>query len=212
MPDLLLFPCNGNAIEALDCLGAEMRPIAFVDDDSAKIGTTLYGLPVRGRDALTAFPAAKVLAIPGSPTSFARRAETIASLGIPRERFATVVHPVSIVSAHATLGANVLVMGGAVVTAGAVVEDHVIILPNSVVHHDSRIEENTIVGSGVVVAGYARIGQNVYIGSGSRIGSHVTVAPGTLVGMGSMVLKSIPEPRGVWVGSPARFLRAVVPA
>jgi sugar O-acyltransferase (sialic acid O-acetyltransferase NeuD family) len=212
MPDLLLFPCNGNAIEALDCLADELRPIAFVDDDSAKIGTTVYGLPVRGRDAFAAFPAAKVLAVPGSPTSFARRADTITRLGIPHDRFATVVHPAAIVSAHATVGANVLVMGGAVVTAGAVVEDHVIILPNSVIHHDSRIEAHTVVGSGVVIAGYVRIGQNAYISSGSCIGSHVNVAPGTLVGMGSIVLQSIPEPLGVWVGNPARLLRPVVPA
>ena len=73
MPDLLLFPCNGNAIEALDCLTDEMTPIAFVDDDPLKIGTTVCGLPVRSREALTACPTAKVLAVPGSPTSFSRR-------------------------------------------------------------------------------------------------------------------------------------------
>jgi sugar O-acyltransferase (sialic acid O-acetyltransferase NeuD family) len=208
--DLLLFPCNGNAVEALDCLGEDLRPIGFVDDDPAKISTTVYGLPVHGRGALRSFPGAQVLAVPGSPTSFARRAWAIASLGIPRERFATVLHPAAIVSRYATIGVNVLVMGGAVVTASAVVEDHVIVLPNAVIHHDSCIEPYSVVGSGVLVAGYVRIGQNSYIGSGSRVGSHVTIAPGTLVGMASTVLRSIPEPRGVWVGNPARFLRPVV--
>lgn len=210
MQDLLLFPCNGNAIEALDCLGDELRPIAFVDDDPAKIGTTVYGLPVLGRDGLEAFPAAKVLAVPGSPTSFSRRAIVIASLGIPRERFATVVHPAAVISRHATIGANVLVLGGAVLTASAVIADHVIVLPNSVIHHDSRIEAYTIVGSNVVVAGFVRIGDNSYIGSGSRIGSDITVAPGTLIGLGSTVLRSITDPHGVWVGNPARFLRALI--
>jgi sugar O-acyltransferase (sialic acid O-acetyltransferase NeuD family) len=212
MQDVLLFPCNGNAVEALDCLRDDLRPIAFVDDDPAKISTTVYGLPVHGRQALASCLTAQVLAVPGSPTSFARRASAIASLGIPRERFATVLHPAANVSRYATIGVNVLVMGGAVVTAGATVDDHVIVLPNAVIHHDSRIEPYSVVGSGVVVAGYARIGRNSYIGSGSRVGSHVTIAPGTLVGMASMVLQPILEPRGVWVGSPARFVRPLLPA
>ena len=30
--DLLIFPCNGNALEALDCLGSAFRCVGFVDD------------------------------------------------------------------------------------------------------------------------------------------------------------------------------------
>jgi sugar O-acyltransferase (sialic acid O-acetyltransferase NeuD family) len=212
MPPLLLFPCNGNAIEALDCLGGRFEPIAFVDDDAAKVGTIVCGLPVRGRDALTCYPDARVLAVPGNPTSFARRGALIAGLGIPHQRFATVIHPSAAVSDRATVGANVLVMGGAVITATARLRDHVIVLPNAVVHHDSCIEAYAIVGAAVVIAGCVRIGENCYVGSGARIGSHVTMAPGTLVGMGALVLHSIPEPRGVWVGSPARYLRSVLAA
>src|SRR5690242_8333314 len=78
--DLLLFPCNGNAVEALDCLGDNFRAIGFLDDSREKLGTAVCGLPVLSRNAISDFPHAKVLAVPGSPVSFRRRHEFIASL------------------------------------------------------------------------------------------------------------------------------------
>lgn len=207
MQDLLLFPCNGNAWEALDCLGDDFRAIGFVDDDPAKIGTTAFGLPVWSRSAFQQFRDAKVLAVPGGPASFARRAELIADLAIPRARFATVVHSKATVSRNADIGLNVLLMAGAVVTANAVIEDHVIILPNSVVHHDSRIGAYTILGAGVLVAGSVHIGERCYIGSGCRFRNNLAVAPDTLVGLGATVVKPIDIPGGVWAGIPARFMR-----
>jgi sugar O-acyltransferase (sialic acid O-acetyltransferase NeuD family) len=207
MQDLVLFPCNGNAMEALDCLGNEFRAIGFIDDDRGKIGKSVLGLPVWSRSALAEYADAKVLAVPGSPASFPRRAELIESLAIPRERLATVVHPNALVSRHASIGLNVLLMAGVVVTANAVIEDHVVILPNAVVHHDSRIGAYTMMGSGVLVAGFVDIGEKCYIGSGSRFRNNLAIASGTLVGLGSTVVRAIEETGGVWAGNPARFMR-----
>jgi sugar O-acyltransferase (sialic acid O-acetyltransferase NeuD family) len=208
MREVLLFPCNGNAVEALDCLGDEFRAIGFVDDDPGKVGAQMLGLPVRDRAAITDHPRAGILAVPGSPMSFSRRAALISSLGVPRDRFATIVHPSAVVSRHARLGVNVLIMAGTVVTANAVIGDHAVVLPNSVIHHDSWIGAYSVLGSGVIVAGFVQIGANCYIGSGSRIRDHVTIAAGTLIGLGSTVLRSIDEPGGVWAGNPARFMRS----
>lgn len=206
MHDLLLFPCNGNALEALDCVGDGLRPLGFVDDDPRKVGSDVAGLPVWSRAALSAFPDAKVLAVPGSPTSFARRASLIASLSVPPERFVSVVHPRAAVSPHAHIGANVLIMAGAVITATAIIEDHVVVLPNSVVHHDSLIGAYTILGAGALVAGHVHLGRNCYVGAGVRLRNGIAVAPLTLIGIGSTVLRSIDEPGGVWAGTPARCL------
>jgi sugar O-acyltransferase (sialic acid O-acetyltransferase NeuD family) len=212
MQDLLLFPCNGSAAEALDCLGEGFRAVGFVDDDPKKVGTSIFGVPVWDRRALSDFSSAKVLAVPGSPASFGRRAEHIASLGIPRERFATVIHPKAAVSRNAQVGANVLVMAGTVVTSNAVIEDHVLILPNAVIHHHSRIGAYTILGAGVLVAGFVEIGGHCYIGGGARFRNNLKIASATLVGLGSTVLRSIEEPGGVWAGHPARCLRSPVVA
>jgi sugar O-acyltransferase (sialic acid O-acetyltransferase NeuD family) len=202
----LLFPANGNAVEALDCLADRFRPIGLIDDDVKKIGSTILGLPVFDRTALSRHRTAQVLAVPGSPASFRYRAELISSLAIPRERFATVVHPTAVISPYARLGVNVLIMAGTVVTATAVVADHVLILPNAVVHHHSDVGAYTILGSGVIVAGFVHIGERCYVGSGSRVRNNLTLAPATLIGLGSTVVRSIDEPGEVWAGSPARVM------
>ena len=81
MRPLLLFPCNGNAVEALDCVEADWELLGFIDDDPAKQGSRCHGLPVHSRAALARWPQARVLAVPGSPTSYRTRRATIESLG-----------------------------------------------------------------------------------------------------------------------------------
>lgn len=202
---LLIFPCNGNGLEALDCLGSAYSPVGFVDDTPQKQGSMAFGLPVLSRRALMEHPAASVLAVPGGPDSFRRRQGIIASLGIHERRFAKVIHPTARISPLARIGRNVLVMAGVVITSNAVIGDHVCILPNTVVHHDVVIGDLTLVGSNVSIAGGARIGPNCYIGSGSRIKNGIEIGERALVGLGSNVIRSVP-PEVTVAGNPAKVL------
>lgn len=205
MPDLLIFPYNGNGLEALLCLGEDYNFIGFVDDTSSKLGKQDSGHIVYDRKALTDFSDAMVLAVPGSPTSFTFRKKIIDSLNLPISRFAKVIHPTAVVSPLARLGINTLIMPGVVLTSNCVVGDHVCVLPNTVVHHDCKIGDYTLIGSGVCIAGNTIIGRNCYIGSGSNIINGITVGDESLVGMGSNVIKKLPAGSKA-VGNPARKL------
>jgi sugar O-acyltransferase (sialic acid O-acetyltransferase NeuD family) len=200
---LLIFPCNGNGIEALDCIGEAYTVLGFVDDAIDKQGSEVCGYPVFDRSALQRLGDARVLAVPGSPASYLSRRTALEGLGVDRERFARVIHPGAHVSARAELGRNVLVMAGAVITSNAVIGDHVCILPNTVVHHDSVIGPWTLLGSNVTVAGGVRIGENCYIGSGASIMNGIQVGDGALVGLGANVIRSV-APAGRVAGNPAR--------
>jgi sugar O-acyltransferase (sialic acid O-acetyltransferase NeuD family) len=202
---LLIFPCNGNGLEALDCLGESYRCIGFVDDTPEKQGTAAHGFPVFARDALTDRPEAMVLAVPGSPVSYRSRRRIIEGLGLSPERLARVVHPAARVSPLAVLGRNVLIMSGVVVTSNAVIGDHVCILPNTVIHHDVVIGSWSLVGSNVIIAGGTSVGENCYIGSGSSIMNGLHLADRVLVGLGSTVISSVPAGARV-VGNPARHI------
>ena len=200
---LLIFPCNGNGLEALDCLGAAYRMIGFVDDTPEKQNAAMQGYPVYGRNGLARWPMARVLAVPGSPASYRIRKQIIESLGIGDDRFATLIHPSATVSPLARLGRNVLIMAGVVITSNAIIEDHVCVLPNTVIHHDVVIGAWSLIGSNVTIAGHTTVGENCYIGSGASIMNGLRVGDAALVGMGSSVIRDV-APSAKVVGNPAR--------
>jgi len=203
---LLIFPCNGSGVEALDCLGDAYRCVGFIDDTPEKRGTRAFGIPVFTREALLEYPQASVLAVLGSPLSYRKRAGYIESLGVAPERFATVIHPTARVSPLATVGYNVLIMAGVVLTSNLVIGNHVVILPNTVVHHDVVVGDWTLIGSNCSLTGSVSIGKNCYVGGGSSIMNGVQVGEGALVGMGTNVIRNVPAGAKV-VGNPARQIQ-----
>ena len=203
---LLIFPYNGNGVEALDCIDDTFQFIGFIDDTIAKLGTDQHGYRVMPREILHQLPDASVLAVPGGPASYRARKNIIAGLGLDEGRFATVIHPHASVSRRARVGRNVLLMAGVVITANARIDDHVCVLPNTVVHHDSVIGAWSMIGANVTIAGNVAIGQNCYIGSGSSVMNGVKIGNEALVGLGSNVIRDIAAGRTV-AGNPARNLK-----
>jgi sugar O-acyltransferase (sialic acid O-acetyltransferase NeuD family) len=202
---LLIFPFNGNGIEALDCLGDNFRLVGFIDDTPQKQGAAPGGMQVYSRAALEELADAQVLAVPGSPTSFKTRRATIGSLGLNPLRFATVVHPTAWISPGATIGRNVLIMAGVVVTSNAVIGDHVCVLPNSVIHHDSTIGNWSLIGSNVTVAGGTHVGENCYVGSGCSLMNGLQIGARSIIGLGSTVIRDCAADSRL-AGNPARLL------
>jgi sugar O-acyltransferase (sialic acid O-acetyltransferase NeuD family) len=202
---LLIFPHNGNGLEALGCLGPEHEMLAFVDDTPEKQGEDPHGYRVLSRMALEESTNARVLAVPGSATSYRSRKAVIAGLGVDPKRFARVVHPTANVSPLATLGYNVLIMAGVVVTSNAVIGNHVCILPNTVIHHDVVVGDWSLIGANVTIAGSTVVGENCYIGSGSALMNNLHIGDGALVGLGSNVIRNVAANAKV-AGNPAREL------
>jgi sugar O-acyltransferase (sialic acid O-acetyltransferase NeuD family) len=205
MEKLIIFPFNGNGLEALDCIQGQYDLIGFVDDMPEKQGVTKYGFRVYGRELINKYKEAKILAIPGSVQRYKERHRIIDSLNIQAQRFATIVHPKASVSNLASLGINVLIMAGVVITSNAVVSNHVCVLPNSVIHHDVTIGAWTLIGSNVLIAGNVSIGENCYISSGTNIIDGITIGNGTLIGLGTNLLTSTPI-NSKFVGNPGRLI------
>ena len=202
---LLIFPCNGNGLEALDCLGVDWHCVGFVDDTQQKQDSGAFGYPVFARSVLSGMPDAQVLAVPGGPTSYRSRSQLIAGLDIAPERFARVIHPAASVSSRAKLGHNVLVMAGVVITSNAVIGSHVCLLPNTVVHHDCVIGDFSLLGSNVTIAGGVTVGSNCYVATGSSIMHGISIGAGALVGIGSNVIRDVASDTRV-AGNPAKPL------
>jgi sugar O-acyltransferase (sialic acid O-acetyltransferase NeuD family) len=206
MEQLFIFPFNGNGIEALDCVRNQFEFIGFIDDTKEKQGKHSFGFQVFGRDILLQFPKAKMIAVPGNPSSYVIRSQIIAELNTDHDRFATLIHPTASVSPFAKIGYNTLIMAGVVITANSIVGNHVCVLPNTVIHHDSNIGDYSLVGSNVTVAGNTTVGSYCYIGSGTSIINGITVGDNSLVGIGSNVIKSTLAASKM-AGNPARQIQ-----
>lgn len=200
---LLIFPFNGNAVEAMDCLGDAWTCIGFIDDHPDKIGTSYLGIEVLNREALVQCPEVKVLAVPGSPSTYLQRMEVINGLGLDDDRFARVVHPSASISHNTTIGTNCLVMAGVVLTSNAMLGNHCCVLPNTVIHHDSCVGDWTLIGAGVTVSGGTHIGRNCYVGSSSGIMNGLRIGDRSMIGFGSNVIRDVEDDSRV-AGNPAR--------
>jgi sugar O-acyltransferase (sialic acid O-acetyltransferase NeuD family) len=205
MEQLLIFPFNGNGLEALSCLKNQFDFIGFVDDTPEKQGVNKFGHTVYSRQAFEKFPDARIIAVPGSPQSYKIREQIINGLNIPPERFTSVIHPAADVSPLAEIGKNVLIMAGVVLTSNCKIGNNVCILPNTVIHHDCVIGDNSLIGSNISIAGNSVIGSNCYIGSGSNIMNGLNIGNNSLIGLGTNVIKSLPENSKV-AGNPAKAL------
>ena len=210
MKPVIIMGTGGNCVDVLDTLREIGNPcLGFLDDDPARQGTEVCGVPVLGGLVRAAeYPDASFVFGIGSPKNFWKREEILRRTGLAPDRFATVVHPSASVSRLARLGPGTVVFQNVTVTSNVTIGEHVLILPNTVISHDDVVGDYTCIAGGVCISGGVTVGRACYIGTNASIIGNVTIGDGSLVGMGSVVLADVPANTAV-VGSPARFLRHV---
>lgn len=215
MRDLLIAGAGGlaretaAAVAAVNAAGPTWRLLGFLDDDPALHGTTVSGLPVLGPLSLVAdHPDAQVVVCIANPRNPGVRGLVTARLGLPAERYATIVHPSASVGAGCIVGPGSVLLAQTVLTADVAVGAHVAVMPHVVLTHDDVIENSVTFASGVRVSGGVHVGTGAYLGTGALIRESLRVGARSIVGMGSVVLRDIPAGE-VWAGNPARLIRFV---
>ncbi len=203
---LVVLGAVGNCLDIVDAarLSREYAPIGFLDDGDWQADALVDGLPVLGPLSHAArMPDAWFVCGIGSPRSFRSKRDIISRLAIPNERFATIIHPSSVVSPSATIGAGSVILAHTTICAAAHVGQHVMMLPGGVVGHDSRIGDYSIAAARVTLSGRVTIGTSCYLGASSSYREGITVGEGSMLGMGAVVVRDVPA-NSVEVGVPAR--------
>lgn len=206
---LLLVGAGGLAREVLAAVRAlpeAWAPLGALDDDPARHGSTVDGLPVLGgTDLVYEHPEAAVVVCVANSARPAGRLTVARKLGLSDGRWATVVHPAASVPAGASLGPGTVLLAGTVLTTPMRVGAHVLAMPHVLLTHDDEVADGVTFAGRATLAGGVRVGESAYLGQGSMIREGVSIGAEAVIGMGAVVLSDVP-PGQVWAGVPAKRL------
>lgn len=204
MRRLILVGAGGLAREVLaveEELG-RYDDLVVLDDDLARWGSDLDGAKVQGPTRHAFDWRGDLVVCTGSGAVRRRIVRKLVEMGLPDDRYATVVHPSVTVPRTCTIGVGSIVLAGAVLTAGIDVGQHVVVMPNVVLTHDDQVADFATLCAGVCLGGGATVGEAAYLGMSSSVRQGVTVGAGSTLGMGAVLLTDLP-PGQTWAGVPA---------
>lgn len=165
MRNVLIIGCgrHGRIVAEAITQRGEFRVVGFADDDPAKRGTVLDGVPVVGPWQQSDEPLC-FIAIGHNAT----RRRIFTELLRAGRQLITVISPTAYVSPHAQIGVGSVVLAGAVIQAGATVGEIVLVNAGAVVDHDA------------VVGDYAHLGLHSTVESFAKVAAGEWLAPGAV--------------------------------
>ena len=207
--DLVILGAGGMGQEVADIVRAaasddtRYRLIGFVDDDRALHGLEVLGLPVLGDLRwLSGRRAALAMGV-GAPAARRRPGPRRKRSGPSRRRhWSTLTAYVglgvelgegTVVGAHATMTADVVVGRFGIVNVGATVS------------HNARLGDFATVAPGAHLAGHVHLGEGADVGIGASVTQGNTIGAWSIVGAGTVVIGDVEADTTV-VGCPARVV------
>lgn len=124
----------------------------------------------------------------------------------PNIKFATAIHPLTIIGKGCSIGQGASIMAGAIIGSSVSIGDFAIVNTRASIDHDGKMEDfssiapNVITGSSVSIGEYTAVGISATLKHGVKIGKH------SIIGAGSLLLKDCEE-FTVSYGVPAKEIR-----
>jgi sugar O-acyltransferase (sialic acid O-acetyltransferase NeuD family) len=169
---LVVVGAGGHAKTVIATAQAAGLVIAEVlDDDTAKWGSRLSGVPVRGPVDLPRPGRPALLAIGDNRTRRAL-AERLALT------WTTAVHPAATVHPSVRLGPGTVVLAGSVIQPDTTVGCHAIVNTAATIDHDCRLGDYVHLAPGVHLSGGVTLGDGVLCGIASAVAPGICVRAG----------------------------------
>ncbi|MPZ36866.1 MAG: hypothetical protein GEU95_02190 [Rhizobiales bacterium] len=201
-----LAACTLGRLEAL----GRARCLGFLND-AETVGSPISGYPVLGSFASWhELPSSTQFIAPLHKAKHMQsRAATICGLGVPRDRWATVVDPLAVLADDVEHGIGLFASSGCSIMCGARLGDHVAIRNGAHVAHDCTVGDFAFVGVNAVVCGYATVHEGAHIAPGAVVRDGTTIGRYSVVGLGAVVVEDVPD-GAIVAGNPARIIGSTV--
>ena len=202
-PDVFVFGAGGHAKVVLSTLlELGMQAAGIYDDNPAKHGTKVLGVPVLGLigELQDVSGSAWIIGVGDDMMrhQIARR--------FPSCPWLTLVHPKACVHESVSLGPGTVVVAGAVIQPGVRIGRHCIINTGATVDPECVIGDFCHVAPGCNLGRKVTLAEGVFLGIGGVVVAGTHVGSWTKVGAGALVAEDLPE-RVVAVGVPASVRR-----
>jgi sugar O-acyltransferase (sialic acid O-acetyltransferase NeuD family) len=200
---------DGSAKVLLDVIRAAglYEVIGFLDDDVARHGNAIEGLPViGGSDRLSSLASQGIGGIAFALGSNHGRQALLARARACGLEPIVAIHPRAIVAEGVRVGPGVWMAAGAIVNPGSTVGEGAVINTGATVDHDCTIGDYANISPGCHLSGRTVVGRYAFLGTGAITLPDASIGEDAVVGAGAVVVKRVNPGRTV-VGVPARELR-----
>lgn len=186
------------------------HPVAVLDADVEKWGTTIHSVPVVGTydkktlDELSAVYQTKNFIISFGAMKYRKSVyNQMLEFGWNP---VNVIHPSAVVSPWAKIGKGVLIEAGSLIAPNPVIGDNVVLNMGAQVNHDNTVGDHVFIASTVILSGGVSVGENTLLDDGVIISKGHKVGKNCLIGAGAVVTHDI-EDGYICYGNPARIIR-----
>jgi acetyltransferase EpsM len=183
--------------------GEAVELVGFLND-VLPVGEILQGVPVLGRfedwgkldDDIEFCPAVQKV------KDMQARVTRIESLGIPEERWGTVIHPRAVVASDVKIGAGAFIASCATVQPESRIGRFASLRAGAMLGHHCVVKDHGYVGPNATMCGRSTVEFGAHLGPGAVLLERMTLGAFSVAGIAAAVTKDVPD---YWVvfGNPA---------
>jgi len=194
-----LYGASGHCKVIIDIINCKGEQIDKIFDDNP-LKKEMLGIPIFTPDKLSESDENLIIAI-GNSSVRKRIAKSFND-----NKFATLIHPKSIIDDSVLIGVGSVVMAGAVINTSTIIGMHCIINTSASIDHDCKISDYVHISPNATLCGNCTIGENTSIGAGSTIIQNVKIGKNVIIGAGAVIIKDVKDNVTV-VGNPGKIIK-----
>jgi acetyltransferase EpsM len=127
-------------------------------------------------------------------------------LGLSPDKLVTFIHPTAYIAPDVEVEAGVVIMPYVMISSHATIGLNSLIMTGVTIGHNTMLGKFNHIASQAVVGAHIKTEIGVHFGLNSTVREHIFLDKYSTVGMGAVLVENVKE-REIWVGNPAKLLR-----